>query len=195
MFKDFNNFRHYIVKGMMLINSSLIFFHIDCLTLQIPLGCPKVCTFILYLCTLFSLDIFFSDCLDNNRIISVLILLCRGIGGSRLWVILVLPAFDMSQLAPGKPNVKDKKIMNWHELVQIPAFAYQLTLFRPVMWPYLVCFLICEMGPVLLCSLLWGLEIISIRVHKAWCTGSYLQCQGPASRWVQRIQSRDSIGN
>ena len=32
-------------------------------------------------------------------------------------------------------------------------------------------FLICEMGPVLPVSLLWGLEIISIRVqHRAWCT-------------------------
>ena len=49
-------FSEHVFKGIKLINSSLIFFHIDHL-----------------------LGHFFSDCFDNHQIISLLILICLGI--------------------------------------------------------------------------------------------------------------------
>ena len=49
-------FSEHVFKGIKLINSSLIFFHIDHL-----------------------LGHFFSDCFDNHQIISLLIFICLGI--------------------------------------------------------------------------------------------------------------------
>ena len=76
------------------------------------------------------------------------------------------------QSPPGQHDVKEQKTLNWHELIQIPALLFKswppsdqwcgqsFSVSSSVKW-----------GQHLLWSLLWGLEIISIRFqNRAWCT-------------------------
>lgn len=86
-----------------------------------------------------------------------------------------LSSFHIYLQSPsGQHDVKKKKALNWHELVQIPALLFNSW---AVMWPHsLSVSASVKWGQHLLCILLWGLEIMSIRVqHRASCTDLTLQ--------------------
>ena len=82
-----------------------------------------------------------------------------------------LSSFHIYLQSPsGRHDVKEKKALNWHELVQIPALLFNSW---PVTWSSLILsFLICEMGPVLTVHL-------AVRIRDN-------EHQGPAQSFMHR---------
>ena len=146
-------FSEHIFKGIKLINSSLIFFHIDHL-----------------------LGHFFSDCFDNHQIISLLILMCLGIEAFKSWVTLLSCLHFTYTFSHHLGGMMWKKRRLWTDM---SWFKFQLFCVTADQWRGPHSFsvsLSVKWGQYLLCILLWGLEIMSIRVqHRASCTDLTLQ--------------------
>ena len=146
-------FSEHVFKGIKLINSSLIFFHIDHL-----------------------LGHFFSDCFDNHQIISLLILICLGIEAFKSWVTLLSCLHFTYTFNHHLGGMTWKKRRLWTDM---SWFRFQLFCLTADQWRGPHSFsvsLSVKWGQYLLCILLWGLEIMSIRVqHRASCTDLTLQ--------------------
>ena len=146
-------FSEHVFKGIKLINSSLIFFHIDHL-----------------------LGHFFSDCFDNHQIISLLILICLGIEAFKSWVTLLSCLHFTYTFSHHLGGMMWKKKRLWTDM---SWFRFQLFCLTADQWRGPHSFsvsLSVKWGQYLLCILLWGLEIMSIRVqHRASCTDLTLQ--------------------
>ena len=140
-------FNEHVFKGIKLINSSLIFFHIDHL-----------------------LGHFFSDCFDNHQIISLLILICLGIEAFKSWVTLLSCLHFTYTFSHHLGGMMWKKRRLWTDM---SWFKFQLFCVTADQWCNLTQSVSSSVkwGQYLLCILLWGLEIMSIRVqHRASCT-------------------------
>ena len=122
-------FSKHIFKGIKLINSSLIFFPHRSLNWS-----------------------FFSDCLDNQRIISLLILTWIGIEAFKAWVTLILSSFQIYSSFTIWPAWCERAECSELRWAWFRFHLFCLTADCPQtgdVTPLSFSFITCEMGPVL----------------------------------------------